>query len=342
MRCLVAFGLLCTVSCAPKVEATAGSGEPAPEASPTVEAETAVVEVSGTRALVLADDTLLRMAPSGRTEPVVSAIGWTECRVDESYGVTWLASDTELAFYDPKEERVTKVATGIARPEPGIMVWRVQHRMDAAPFPFPSAGTADGLEDCVALVVDMDAAQIGGAAVSEGDRDWYCFVEDTIGSDEPKLVDEQLAVKAAYDKAELVGKEALVALEARRKKDGSLTRPRTSIRPTAPEVTVEQSPCEEGGCGAATYLGGGRLWKVVTSNSRGDFFHEGWQIYDTKTKTWWDLATDEHTDQPSQDGESGRMNVSPDGSWAVFGGKVLSLSDATLLGTITGEFCGWE
>lgn len=301
-------------------------------------------EISEARALVLSGDALVRLAPSGKTETVVAAPDMRSCQVDDDYRVVWLVSTSEIFVWDLEDARLQKVVTGIVGPGDGI-VWRVQRPEPPSPFPVATAGNADGLEHCIALVIDMGAAPgVSGEPVAEGDREVYCFEEeDTPDDAAPKLMADEARIEAGYDKARLVDAPLLAALDARRKDKGKRVRA-PLVSPPPPAIAIDRARCEEDpeSCGTTEYIGGGRLWWVVTDNSRGDFFHETRQLYDSTTRTFWNPATDERKATPLEGGESAELSASPDGTWAVFGDKILSLGDAKATGTLTGSFCGWQ
>lgn len=309
--------------------------EPAPEP-----------ESSPTRALLLVDGKLLRLAPSGKTEVVAEAPGATECDFDESHRVVWLISDKSISAYDPADGALHRIADGLAAPDDYGVSWQVQRDGHTKDYGIMTAGNVDGIDACVALVVAVGKSpSVGGAIIAEGDREWYCFEDDdSVGEDRSKQVlnSDEAAIKAAYDGAKLVDAKYLSTLAARWTKDGPLVRPKPKAPPT-PKPKVDRSQCEENpeDCGTAEYIGGGRLWRVVTYNSRGDFYHESHHIYDSKTSSWWDPATETRTPTPAEDGESG-INASPDGVWGLYDDKVFSLTEARSTGTFKGSLCGWE
>ena len=350
MRLVVVLGLLCIPACEASKEAGEAEKPKAAEkleskvdapsdAKPETKPETKP-NLSTTRAIILADDALRRMTPSGKLERIVDATGYESCQVDRHHRVTWLAADTELGVYDPEDGRVQKIVVDIPG---GGRNWQVEFKAPDVSYPITAAGSAKEGTCNVGVVVRLgDQPRVRGGLIAE--QDWLCY------DDSEKLPAEDEKRKKAIDEAKLVGKEILVALEARRTKLGLSRRVQLKPPGPAPRVEVDKGRCEEedeedpfgDNCGAATYFGGGRLWSVTTDNGRGDLFHVTKQLYDTKTKTWWDPATDARTAQPG-DGEEGRsFEVSPDGTWAILGDKVLSLTEAKVTGELPGTFCGWE
>ena len=297
----------------------------------------------GDAAIILDGKGLARLTKDGKTEVVVAA-KYEECDVDDVFRVVWLASETELAVYDQVEQRLTKVATSVAVPEDlGHHSWRVQLRDDDGRIR-PLAGTANGRDDCVALVLELGSKiEIGSGTVSEGDRDWYCFDEDTLASDHPVLVDEAKALAAHYDRAKLVNAEVLAALDKRRKSKGSKPFERPPP-PPPPVVKVDDSECKADpeDCGTLQYAGGGRLWWVTTENDSGDFYYETKQLYDATTKRWWVPEEDRRTTEiPRGESDGSLLDPSPDGTWGLFGDKIVTLTEPAVTGKYVGTFCGW-
>ena len=208
-------------------------------------------------------------------------------------------------------------------------------------MPTQTAGNADGYEHCVALTLEVGPKpRVGGDVIADGDRVWYCF--ENPGDDDPELDADSASLKRGYDRARLVDDAFLVALDARRESEGPRVRPELAI-PRAPTPSVDPSKCEEDPtCGSAEYVGGSRVWWVITSNARGDFYHETRALYDANTSEFWDPLTDARSPTPVGGGENVVIHVSPDGTWALYGDKILSLDDATVLGTFAGAVCGFE
>jgi hypothetical protein len=294
------------------------------------------------RALVLTDGKLLRLARDGSTEPVVDAAGSAWCDVDEDHRVVWLVSTREVSAYDSRNGKLHPIARGFAVPPAPEwnFAWQVHHQPPDAPISMQTAGNADGLEHCVALAITIGPKpRAGGEVIADGDRVWYCF--DDPGESE-KLDEDAAPLKRGYDRAELVDAAFLVELDARRESEGPRERP-TLVAPPAPTPKVDPNACEEEpNCGSVDYVGGSRVWWVVTSNARGDFYHETRALYDAKTSEFWDPLTDARSETPVGGGENVLMHTSPDGTWALYGDKILSLDDAKVLGTFAGSVCGFE
>ncbi len=327
-----------------------GAAKPGSEPEPEPETPAAKpTEISGTRALVLTDKGLQRLSPSGATE-LLAATTATECDTDDEHDVVWLVSATEISAYDRRDKKVHTVANLPASSKPadgGPLSWQVHRPAPGVPFPFVAAGNVDGLEVCVALaVVVSKTPSVSGAIVAEGDREVYCFEDDgeEVDFDKRKLNPDESATKTAYDQARVTDSGFLVALHERHVKDGA--RKRASLKPpAAPTVTVDPTRCDASpdDCGTATYLGGQRLWSVITDNSRGDFYHETTQLYDGKTATFWNPLTDVRAPKaPADPGESSTLDVSPDGRWGVVGAKIVATADAKVTGEFNGALCGWE
>jgi len=297
-------------------------------------------------AAIILDDTGLQRLTRDGAKTLIAANAYDECDVDETHHVVWLASETELAYYDQAKGKLVKAATFTKAPEPlDTLSWRVQWR-ETDGFARDVAGTADGLNDCVALVLELGkTVTLGGGTVSEGDRDWYCFEDETIGDDKPVLLEEPKKLAAHYDQAKLVAKAELAALAKRRTTKVGKTTERPTP-PAPPVVKVDKSGCLDypDACGTVSYAGGERLWWVTTANDRGDFFYETRQLYDAKTKRWWIPEKDTWTKTPPSDEDStgDLLEPSPDRTWGLFGDKLVTLTQPKVTGAYAGAFCGWE
>jgi len=328
-----------------RADATTSTAKPVELATPTAPVATPAVPAdhATSRALVLADGELRKLAPGGTTEVVTAVPGVVGCDFDEDHGVVWLASARDLAAYDLSDGKVHPVTKGAVVVDDGDgLIWRVRHSSAPSPFPREVAGNADGLEHCVALVVDVDPRpSVGGMVVAEGDREFSCFVSDAEGDIvEGKLDVDEAPRKKGYDRATLVDSKFLVALATRR----TIFPPEPAApAPPAPKVKVDVDRCTEDAesCGRAEYVGGQRLWWIVVGNSRGDFFHEQRLLYDATTRTWWDPVHDRRESKPGEGDEGVALHASPDRSWGLIEGKILSLEDAAITGRWSGSFCGW-
>lgn len=310
--------------------------EPAPPPRPQPRAP------STTRALVLVDGALQRLAPDGRTEPIAAVPDMLGCDLDDERNVVWLASARDLSVYDLDDGTLHRITKGASVLEEGdALIWRVQRSDPSSPLPVVLAGNADGLADCVALVLELgDKPVVHGTIVAEGDREPYCFAEDADGGIVAgKLDAEAAARKRGYDRAKLVDAPYLVALAAR----AALPRPVEPASPPSPHVKVDVDRCTEEAeaCGRAEYVGGERLWWIVVGNSRGDFFHEERLLYDAKRQKWWDPITDRRASRAGEGREGVELFASPDRRWGLVEGRVLSLDDAMTTAEWSGNFCGW-
>jgi hypothetical protein len=313
-----------------------------PSPPPNAPAKPEMIE-SEIRALVLQDGALAKMGADGKTERIVAAPGVTECELDRVHHVVWLISDAQISAYDPDDAAVHPVVAVPSVPEDARdLTWRVRYVDDDPAYPRATAGNADGLDDCAALVLGVDdPPSLGGATVAEGDRVVYC-TDDDEDSDADVPNAQTRAEISVYNEAKLVDPQFVSALRTRRSTRPVRARPRLEA-PPAPKVAVDASNCIDSpeDCGEATYLGG-RLWSVVTANDRGDFFYEDTQLYDAETQSFWNPDNDTRTPEPVAEHDVGSFPVSPDGRWALYGEKILSLQHATVVGSYGGSFCGWE
>lgn len=323
------------------------SGETKPGEDPSGGATPAVVPSKQThRAVVVDAGALSSLDAAMHRTRLAAAPGAVDCEVDDVHGVVWLVAENGLAAFDLGDNKVHPVATFPAAP-PGELAWQVLRPTTGSQPPTVAAGLRDGLQACVALALTIGPKPSAAAAfVADGDRQVYCFDDDDFDSPPFKraLPTEVAASKKAYDSTTLSDEAYLVRLAGRAGK-APRSPHATLAAPKAPKVEVDSTRCDADpeACGTASYVGGGRIWSVVTDNSRGDFFHETAQLYDTKSSEFWQPEGDVRSAKaPADPGDSTPVDVSPDGTWGVHQGKVLSLTDAKVTATLSGVLCGWQ
>lgn len=323
-----------------------------PETKPNSDDDSAVVAPvastpqSTAHAFVMEQGVLRRLSADGTTRHAAKVPGATECDVDAEHGVVWLVTRDKIATFDLDDTKLHTVATHSAFAKAGDeFAWRIQLNDASAPYPRTLAGHANGMDSCVALAVSLGSKpSVGATIIAEGDREVFCFDDEDfdVEMSKRKLNVDERALQTAYNTAKLTNAAYLGVLDKRRK-SGRPSRPKL-VAPPTPTVGVDKTRCDEApdDCGNATYVGGGRLWSVVTDNSRGDFFYESTQIYDSTTKSFWDPGTDKRQGEAPVDGPDFTINPSPDGVWGIYGDKVVALKKATTTSQFAGTVCGWE
>ena len=319
---------------------------------------------AGSHLFVIEDGQLKAMDKTGRTRAIIKAPGTKSCSVDKTHGVVWLMSPSTLRAYDLQSHQIIDVASG----EMGDSAsWGIQRgdRYGDRWSPNLSAGTIDGTNDCVSLVVRISAKpRVSGVYTGAGSRHANGYCGEVGDNDEIKALEERYRKELAnYDKVKLQASPYLLKLYARArkmtkmiKKRGGKARPEKDPPPPKGAVSgeygvrlkIDSSTCEDEpeSCGALTYTGGGRVWQVEVANSRGDMalYHE-FQFYDAKTARYWDPLTDERSATPFKDQkyyfEWQNIDVAPDKTWGVFKGKVLSLTQVDVVASVEAEICGW-
>lgn len=296
-------------------------------------------EISPDRALVLRDGALVRLAPSGRTEALARTDRATSCQVDRVHGVVWLIGEEGISVYDPRDGAVHHVVRGAGPTER----WLVRYGEGAPPS--IAAGNADPLEHCVALALELnEPPRAGGVAIASGDREPYCFEDDSGDAAQRALQPEAAEEMRRYDRAQLLDLAYLAQLPARRAEQDRRSPPPLEA-PAPPTPVLNEGRCEEipEACGELGYVGGGRLWWVVTENSRGDFFHETRQLYDAIDGVFWDLATGRRASAPLEGAEEApALHVSPDGTWGLYADQIIALAAAEAIGRFDGSLCGFD
>ncbi len=334
---------LVAVACVPKEpEQRCGGTEPPLETSEDRQraAATEYREEHRPHVITLVGDELRRVNTDGESEVLASVPGATSCDVDRAHRVVWVQTASALSYYDLREKEVVSAITGLpaeATDPADAYTWRVQYRKGDRPV--TAAGTADGMEDCAALVVEVsDAPQARGVVVAEGDREVYCEAYFDQESAEP-VTDHPLLAQLSQAS---VDARALVGLHVRREHLG-VEDASPILPPSDPEPVVDPSRCEEvpEDCGKVTYLGGWRLYSVVTANSRGDFYHETSELFDVKTARYWDPVSGAFHDAPGST-EPPALDVIGGSQWAIVGNRIIDMSQLTEATTLEGQICGWQ
>lgn len=316
---------------------------------------------AGSHLFVIEDGQLKSMDKTGRTLAILQAPGTKSCSVDKTHDVVWLMSPSTLRAYDLQSQQIIDVASG----EMGDSAsWGIQRgdRYGDRWSPNLSAGTIDGRDDCVSLVVRISAKpRVSGVYTGVGHRHSEGHCGELDDNDKVKALEEPYRKELAnYDKVKLQASPYLLKLYERArkmtKKRGAKARPEKVPPPPKGAVNgdlgvrlkVDSSNCEDmpEDCGALTYTGGGRVWQVEVANSQGCVgIHNEFQFYDAKTARYWDPLTDERSATPFKDKKYlvkwQDIDVAPDKTWGVFEGKVLSLTKVDVVASIKAEICGW-
>lgn len=193
------------------------------------------------------------------------------------------------------------------------------------------------------VLMDMSAAQpkLGVDVGCEDDQSWYCYEGS---SEEQTLVEELQQRHDALSKLSLQDAAGLKrAIEA-----GGALKARYATAPKAEKppshVKISQEHCleEPEDCGKAQALSGTPYWIVLTSNDRGDFYYESWQLYDPRTSQFISVdpqAGIKRSPTPSEESSFAVSEISPTGRGYSEGTGLVDFERGQVLVEV--NVCGW-
>lgn len=315
MLCLVAL-----TACGPSTPSPAAPSHAPPAAEPSTEVAF----------LRTAEGVVEIAVPGGaRTLRAASDVGW--CAVDDRARVVWLTrraeEERELAALDlTGPRRLFSIA-----PIPDVDEIIIDHGEAGR------LGGADPVSFRVALALVIAAAPRVHAVVGcDGDAAAYCYDEDGA------LLEEYGAIRRAAD-AVVLREPALVAsLHARA--SGRALRPPEPPPAELPRVSAaDPAACHEvpEDCGSARPLPGTPYWLVVTSNGRGDYFHQSEQLYDPRSREFIDPRTGARSPTPREGGDVEGLQVSRSGEAFMIEGRVATFDGTVLFEHRDAAPCGW-
>jgi hypothetical protein len=276
----------------------------------------------------------------GPGEPVgrlVSAdVTW--CRVDPRAGVVWylhrppgeigIVAPGILSFVDLEGDGPpVTVAEKVPRT---VVIQYTDEVLGQPPLHLFQEGMAVRMEDPPRLDAILGC---------DGDMAFYCFGDEI--SDYEAARKRALAKdRKAMARKPFPGAKAVAGLVARSKGRVAPSEPPRGPEPqrvtTVPTEGCEAMPEE---CGRAERLPGTPYWQVVVSNSRGDFYHEDFGLYDPVEKVFFD-PTDPKARGPVPTSWFHPLWVSPSGERAINDSTLVELAGGTLA-TSYGGACGF-
>jgi hypothetical protein len=293
----------------------------------------------GALALVATSEGIARvdLNGDGRGELVYEGGDVSHCIMDHRTGVLWFARAEEGAgvadWYgiDMKEgkgapvELARKLTNGVAieLEFPDKARFGTHGSLDGNASPMLSLGEAPA----IALFLGCD-----------GDAGWSCYEDE----DFSVLTEELREAKASIEAASLLNVDWLKEISARYRvpeveKIASTEGPKLGV---VPEDRCLESPED---CGTSTAIHGTPYLRVITSNDRGDYYHETQQLYDSEAGEFFDPVRDGarskavFSDEDYESPTSGLL--SPGGEAYAAGGMMISFKRGTIA-----EFehiCGW-
>jgi hypothetical protein len=367
---------------APSASATAAAASSAsasPRSPPLVlGAPIAPLAGGGEHAFVADASGLVEVAVPGGSH-VIAPGGVGFCRVDARARVVWFSRDDAIYTFDLVDRTFHLVLEDAEAKACASSAYSLH-----GPFGVPVCevgSTERAMSDVSHSIIDWgDGEQLGGesevhfalaVAIAmrpkpsldvrvgcQGDGAWYCFEETGEGglvaaSDggfvlRPELREQRRAIEKLR-----FADPAYVEQLALRGQGRSLWTP-LPARPEPPKSrpSVDKQACEElpDRCGELTPIPWSPLWLVVTSNSRGDFFHETNALWDPRAGAFLRVVAGEvvRETKPGDDGGAASsfadyagMLVSPGGA-LLYGGTVFDASKVHF--STAGESaqgCGW-
>lgn len=215
------------------------------------------------------------------------------CASDPGHNALWMLDTSGLSVYDLESKAKQLVVKSAKKP---IETFEVRFGDGMG-----KVGNANELQDMAALVLMLTPAEVSlrTEVLCDGDLSHYCFVEE---GDDPEVWEYTKELKellAGYKSLRLrTDSNAILQTLALREAESVVTDPQ--VIPTAPELVVDKSNCEvePDACGTGEFLGG-NYWKIISGNSRGDFYHESYGLYDSKRASWVKPETGQLVKNPS-------------------------------------------
>lgn len=282
---------------------------------------------------------LVSRSGAARGTPVKGDVSW--CAVDNKAQAVWYLArgggQRRLGVLDLVAGRDETVAA----PVPAVDRVIIDHGR-------AELGGGNPVAFHLALLVQLEPPpRLEPRLGCEGDAAVYCYKEQ--GQQAPQerrgaqLNDQLRARKEALQRLR-PRRTALLLQLGRRGLRRELWSPPPPAR-ALPRVPVDSAACEAipSACGSVRLVFGTHLWLVVTANSRGDYFHQAWQLYDPRAKQFVDprrspprRSSAPLKDPPPLDG----MLVSPSGEAYTRGGQVVSFGKGTVYQGAN-VACGW-
>jgi hypothetical protein len=224
---------------------------------------------AGDRAYFGGDEALVEVAGDTGAHQTVVPTGVQWCEADARAAVVWFVNERGLSVFDLDDRKVHDIIHGdLANIE--VIIDYDKARL----------GGTDAVRFRVGAKLTMTAAPALSLEMGcDGDAMYYCY-EDDMTTPNADIARDQATVKALA-LADPAYVATLVARGARR----PLWSPDPPLRKPPPPPTVDASQCTEDPtmCGGMIAVPQTPLWLVTVGNGRGDFYHEGRQLWDPAT-----------------------------------------------------------
>jgi hypothetical protein len=291
-------------------------------------------EATGDVAVVNVEGALLAVSMNGQIRPYVkSGAGW--CATDNKARVLWYTSEPNDLRYIDLDDGTSHVALSDIGEANDIIIDYGEGGQ---------IGGEDEVRPDVALRLTMAAEpSVGAKVLCDGDAWVYCYGDEA--DENAPLLPELESKRKHFETLKPADAAALAALAARGKDRDLWTHPPKGENP--PNVKIDPSECYEDAesCGSVLVLPADPpMWVITTGNSRGDYYHEDYQLYDPDKQEFF-LASDpsKRAPKPLKD-EYGigveDLLVSPSGK-AYIKGDTIATWEKVVWHAADATPCGW-
>ncbi|MCA9649796.1 MAG: hypothetical protein KC501_07805 [Myxococcales bacterium] len=280
-------------------------------------------------AVVVLEAGIVALGPDGKSVGMLLPGEASWCRVDPRGGVLWARRSGDLSMLD-LEGGGPPVTVLEDPPETIVIAYADEELGRPAPHEF---------QDGVAVHM-VDPPRLEAIQGCDGDMVYYCLDDDV--EDFEAALAEQLGARAEALAEQPVPLEALAPIVARSEgRRAALADPGRAPAPSS--VTVPADACEEApeDCGSAEVLPGTRYWRVLVGNSRGDFYHEDFQLFDPASKEFFDPTRPTERSAAPRSGEVFEPRwISPSGELALGYDSLVSFEHGVIASGLMGV-CGF-
>lgn len=333
-RCLfLSVLLLGALSCQSNVKpAPKQVTQTAPQAS-----QTPLVKYAskyGPEAVIWADEQGMYLSDiEGKLKEKISDKGSGWCAMDHRTGLLWFERESGIYAWDLESQEPPKPAVSFGEEQERVPL--IINHIDGKRWMQPRAH-----QYRLGLELDL-SAQPPRAKVSvgcSGDMSWFCY--DDNGVEDVQTFSEDTAqLNTALEALSLQSATWFVERAARAKSRAQYKASPALAAPPA-KVAIDNAACEEEPeeCGKVIALSGTPYWAVVTSNIRGDFYYETWQLYNPTTKQFFEPGTQGQA-TPLPEASVTMSQISPSGHAYISSGSLISFTRGPILNDVV--LCGF-
>lgn len=290
----------------------------------------------GPEAVIWADEKGMYLSDlEGQLKEKISDKGSSWCAMDHRTGLLWFERESGIYAWDLES---------LEPPKPAVSFGEDQERVPLIINHIDGKRWMQPRHHQYRLGLELDlSAQPPRAKVSvgcSGDMSWFCY-DDNDDEAAQTFSDDIAQLNAELETLSLQNATWFVERAARAKSRMQYKVPPALAAPPA-KVLIDDAACEEEpeDCGKVLALSGTPYWAVVTSNIRGDFYYETWQLYNPMTKHFFEPGTQGQA-KPLPEASVNMSQLSPSGHAYITSGSLISftrgpvLEDVALCGFVT-------